>query len=490
MVNFPPEIWLNVALFVCDNELRNLLGVNSVFFDIAINLRWKDVDLMTRNTSQAMHVLSRLSDPFIGNRLRSLTLRLTHVKQRSPRLDNANVGHPHQQFYSTFRRVFKVLRRDTQGPGSSVSSSPKFSEVMDALIACSPNFCNIQQLRIDSWDLPPSYDIQPLFKSFWSSFGSNLHQLSLGGNLEGYKLLIETDPILPSLIDLQVEFTNNVFRVDQDTDAATLVDIVAPFINRLSHHIKFLKKWSWAALDLSDFFLRLTAFPRVERLSVRMAFNIAFQQNASGLKTLLSASSGSLQRLDLRLNPSGWPINPIREESLGQWLSSCVADDKCFSHLHALDIYPTIIPVSLDVLLTFIERSSSTLKELLVRDRYLQQTEARNVIDAASQCPNLVSLRFNLMRLDIGLLDHLARKLPNLTHLWIALEEVLSNREVGGLGHAFFEDLKGRSYPHWKLRDISIWQGGQEIEHDAMLAFARNIPSVTSLFLRGHMRSL
>lgn len=61
MVNFPPEIWLNVALFVCDDELRHLLGINSVFFDIAMNLRWKEVVLMTRNTSEAMHVLTRLS---------------------------------------------------------------------------------------------------------------------------------------------------------------------------------------------------------------------------------------------------------------------------------------------------------------------------------------------------------------------------------------------------------------------------------------------
>jgi hypothetical protein len=114
------------------------------------------------------------------------------------------------------------------------------------------------------------------------------------------------------------------------------------------------------------------------------------------------------------------------------------------------------------------------------------------------------------LRLDIDLLDHLATKLPNLTHLWIAVEEILSNREVGDLGvriflllsfmflwkhllfvplqHAFFEDLKGHSYPHWKLQDISIWQGGQEIDHDAMLVFAHNIPSVTSFFLSGHMQ--
>jgi len=61
MVNFPPEVWLNIALFVCDDELRHFLGVNSVFFDIAMNLRWKEIVIMTRDTSEAMHILTRLS---------------------------------------------------------------------------------------------------------------------------------------------------------------------------------------------------------------------------------------------------------------------------------------------------------------------------------------------------------------------------------------------------------------------------------------------
>jgi len=366
---------------------------------------------------------------------------LTHVKQSGPRSEDAN--NPYQQFHTTFRRIFKVLRNDSR------QYSPKFSEVMDALIACSPNFRNMRELKIDSWDLPPTYNIQPLFKSFWSAFGSNLHHLSLGGNLEGYKSFIDTEPNLPSLIDLQVEFTNNVFRVDQDVDAAILVDRVAPFINRLGHHIEFLKIWSWATLDLSDFFKRLSVFPRLEQLNVRMAFNLTLLQDASGLKSLLSASSDSLQRVNLRLNPSGWPLNPTREEPLSQWLSSCLSDEKCFSQLHALDIYPTAIPASLDVLLAFIERSSNTLQDLVVRDRYLQQSEARDVIDAAFKSPNLVSLRLNLLRLDIDLLDYLARKLPNLTQLWIAVtEEILGNREVGG--------LEVRIYLF--LSSISVWK--------------------------------
>ena len=65
MASLPPEIWLNVALFVRDNELRHLLGINRLFFDIAMDLRWKEVVLMTRNTSEAMHILTRLSSVIV-----------------------------------------------------------------------------------------------------------------------------------------------------------------------------------------------------------------------------------------------------------------------------------------------------------------------------------------------------------------------------------------------------------------------------------------
>jgi hypothetical protein len=58
----------------------------------------------------------------------------------------------------------------------------------------------------------------------------------------------------------------------------------------------------------------------------------------------------------------------------------CLSDEKIFSQLRALDIYPTTIPTSLDVLLSFIESNSDTLEKLTIRDRYLHQTEASDVI--------------------------------------------------------------------------------------------------------------
>jgi ligand-binding SRPBCC domain-containing protein len=61
MVDIPSEIWRHIASFVSDEELWNLLEVNSVFFDIEMSIQWKEVPIMTRYTTEAMPILKRLS---------------------------------------------------------------------------------------------------------------------------------------------------------------------------------------------------------------------------------------------------------------------------------------------------------------------------------------------------------------------------------------------------------------------------------------------
>ncbi|KAF8910581.1 hypothetical protein CPB84DRAFT_1764057 [Gymnopilus junonius] len=498
MLDIPPEIWHYIASFVPDEELCHLLGVNSVFFAIAMDLRWKEVSIMTRNTSEAMRILKRLSDPFIANRLQRLVLRLTHVKERNTTGSQESAKdfkHLRQQFHLTINRVFKVFRKDHSSPEADLSNDftkplgrPTFSDVISSIISASPHFRNIHDLTIDSWDLPPSYDLKDLFTAIWSSFGANLCRLSLGGNLEGYRVLIESQPNLEKLREFHVEFTNNLFRVDNDMDVKILVELVAPFINRLNGNLHSLRVWSWANLDLSAFFARLEVLPVLEYLNIRMAFNKALT-NPAGLKNLLCGCSTTLQRLDLRLNPAGLPMNPVWEEPLSLWLTECLADERCFAHLRQLDIYPTNKQVGMDFLQSCIHRTSKTLTHLTVRDRYFQPTELVLVVDSAATCAELKSLRLNVWRLDATLFDLLAKKVPEIRMLWLSVGEALSNNDHGGLGHTFLQELKQRSYANWKLKDISIWQGGQEVDDDTMLALARSIPSLSSFFGTGHMRT-
>ena len=47
MDNIPPEIWLHVAKFIPKEDLRDLLGVNGIFFNIAMDVRYRETVIST-----------------------------------------------------------------------------------------------------------------------------------------------------------------------------------------------------------------------------------------------------------------------------------------------------------------------------------------------------------------------------------------------------------------------------------------------------------
>ena len=105
----------------------------------------------------------------------------------------------------------------------------------------------------------------------------------------------------------------------------------------------------------------------------------------------------------------------------------CISDGRFVSRLQVLDIYPLDMTAGMDFLLRCIQRTSTNLVELIVRDRYLQDQEVITVIDAASSCHNLTYLKMNIRRLDVGVTDSLALKLPRINRLWLSIGERDSN---------------------------------------------------------------
>ena len=356
-----------------------------------------------------------VSDPLVASRVYRLSLQLTHVKKASASTSALNIPH---QLKHTIIHVF----------GGSKSSQPQpiklaTTDLINEILKITNKLVNVRELYIDLWNLPPLYDLQPLFSSFWSSFGPKLYTLSLSGILEDFRTLINSNPILGGLQELRVEFTLDYIDALQiEASRAILVEVLLPFINSLAPHLLSLRLWSWATFDLSTFFSQLAPFPGLKALNVRTPFNKAFG-DASGLKDLICDSSSTLKRVDLRLNPAGLTVDPSTEEPLSRWLLECISDERFFSKLQVLDIYPTNMAAGMEFLLGCIQRTSANLVELIVRDRYLQDREIKTVIDAASSCPNLTCLRMNIRRLDVAFTDSLALKLPRINRLWLSIGE-------------------------------------------------------------------
>lgn len=54
MTNIPPEIWLHVSKFIPKEDLLDLLGVNSFFFNIAMDIRYREIVISTTTLHDIM----------------------------------------------------------------------------------------------------------------------------------------------------------------------------------------------------------------------------------------------------------------------------------------------------------------------------------------------------------------------------------------------------------------------------------------------------
>lgn len=296
--------------------------------------------------------------------------------------------------------------------------------MLEQLIAILPGLSKLDYFRLDIWDVPPTYDFKTFFPVAWASFGRNLNKLSIGATVDGYRAFVASNPPLASLTIFHLEFTSNLHRsLDNAADQRTLVTVVAPFVNSLAPQIHKLSIWCWVSLDLSEFFKHLGAFPELEDLTLRVPFNKAFKSDPSGLRHLLHAVTPTLTALNLRLNPQGSVIDPIPERTQGNWLLDCIVQDCLFTKVRKLDLYPSTAPSGIPVIINAIRNASTQLREVTIRDRYLQDDEIPPIIDALAACDELTSLRLNVFKINVTLFDTLSYKLPRLRRLRLLLAD-------------------------------------------------------------------
>jgi len=307
---------------------------------------------------------------------------------------------------------------------------PSFEGLVKGLITILPGLLNVKEFSIDSWNLPPEFDLAPFFSAAWSGFGKTVRKVSLGGNLEGFKELIRSKPHFDSVQELELEFTNNMNGPGPDPvdDEAILFYHVAPLINSVGGHLQSLRIWSWASADLSTFFQHLGPFPALRTFGVRAAFNRSFRDDPSGLTQLLRSTAPTLNELELRLNPSGAALTEAAHDHvLCEWLSQTIlSDDTIAVGLRTLQFYPTASAGGCDVLLDCIKRSADTLKHLLVRDRYLHYEEIEALTKAFPPHAKLTYLRLNVWRLTTNLIDLLASNFAALEKLTLNVADAVT----------------------------------------------------------------
>jgi hypothetical protein len=331
------------------------------------------------------------------------------------------------EFWQRFKTMLHLRRLSHPFPESWSLAAPcippSFEGLVEGLTAIFPGLGNVEEFSIDAWNRPPDFNLAPFFSAAWSGFGQTVRKVSLGGNLDGFRELIASEPHFDSVQQLDLEFTNNLTPSSSDSgdmdDQAILLHYVAPFINGVGGHLQSLTIRSWASADLSAFFQLLGPFPVLRSFGVRAAFDRSFRVDPSGLTQLLRSTAPTLRELELRLNPSGAVFSETTHDHLlCDWLSQTMLnDDKIAVGLRLLQFYPTVSAGGCDVLFDCIERSADTLKQLLVRDRYLHYNEIMRLTRAFSSHTELTYLRLNVWKLTPDLIDLLAKNFTGLEKL-------------------------------------------------------------------------
>ncbi|GLB40242.1 putative protein with domain at the C-termini of GCD6, eIF-2B epsilon, eIF-4 gamma and eIF-5 [Lyophyllum shimeji] len=485
----PTEVWLLVARFVDEEVLRDLLGVNRLFLDLAMDIRYSKIEFDDM-TLKASKTISRLSDPTIARRVRRLDLQLNQLARRKP-VERGVPGRVSprgfmQRLTTALLHLHPSLPSLLASAKSDSSKSPRTISFED-LTAVLPAMVNVEEFSIDSWNLPTQFDLRPFFSAAWLGFGTKIRKLSLGGNIEGFKVLLASKPVLSALEELHFEFTDNMNPprpnstegLHIDTTTRTLLrDFVAPFINDLGAQLRVLKLCSWASIDLSSFFKQLGPFPRLQTLKVWAAFDRSFANDPSGLTQVLYGAAPTLKHLMLRLNPSGLFVHPEADLALCNWLAETVNNnDQLATGLRSLELYPSAGVAGLDCLIVLIRRSAATLERLNVKDRYLLLPEITRISAPFSSYTRLRYLRLNVRKLPVELFDLLAPSFPNLHSLVLRAAD-------GEPAEDFTTQVQTRRYEEWKLYDIEIWQGGNELEHETMLLLKECIPMAKVVNIR------
>ncbi|KAF7327665.1 hypothetical protein MKEN_00345900 [Mycena kentingensis (nom. inval.)] len=472
MLDLPPELWLRIISFIPDESLVRLVGVNLLFYSAALDTRYSTIYVQKVGT-KAEKLFERLRDPVPAGRVRKLIFR-PHV---SP-AEAARAARPTSPT-STSSRIRRILQRKQPEPVTVV-------RLVELLRLAFPVLVNLRSFEVEAWDM--TQDLRGFFREAWTAFGQNLEAISIGGRPENFRHFVESQPHIPNCRSFNLQFTHEVDTMANSAVVGILVDCVAPYINSIAPQLTMLKIWSWSTLDLSALFAHLGSFPLLSEFHLRAPFNKAFTDPA-GLTRLLETNSSSLERVELRLNQTNTGMDKHSEGNLGDWLLSHKDHPEVMKDLKILRLYPTNLDSGFQAVLTYLERSPN-LQVLAIKDRYLYIDEIEMLITPLSarstaDGEGLQHLRLNVRLWSAELFELFAEKLPGLHSLSLYVGGSSPDRAAS---ERFFSTLReSEACRSWKLHDIGIWQGGQEIPSTAMKELAQCIPAVQSFWGNGHM---
>ncbi|KAG5637392.1 hypothetical protein H0H81_004700 [Sphagnurus paluster] len=422
MVNLPHEIWSHIAHFVPPSNLERLISVNSTFYDIAMDCRYRQLSFAYLDDRMLRNIV-RLKDPVVAKRVRVLHVYPVFLKQ---------VLDPREPDSPLVRRslLLKLMAFATQILEQKRGSvRRKFKTPQDMIHAILdvfgglPNVTDYHIVWCGLQDVPKSP--VPLLAAV---FQSNLRKLALDISLENVVSLLASHPTTRNIEELDLVIRIDHF-VERSNHLLIMIDHLAPAVARLKLSLRKLTIQAWEPLDLSPFFRTLQWLPLLEHLTLGIPIQEPHLGDPQGLTAFLNRQSATLRSLTLRATHYSGPGFTPDTMSIDGWVMG-VLTDVHIAHLRSLDISSSLFPFTAS--LACVLRFSTTITSLVLTGCYHTFADIVAVLDAfrdRHRAERLETLRLGSVALTPGLLDLLAHELPNLYRLELIVREVTTHAD-------------------------------------------------------------
>ncbi|TFK25837.1 hypothetical protein FA15DRAFT_616812 [Coprinopsis marcescibilis] len=514
----PVELWLYISELLSPQERVKLLGVNRLFYELAMDALYEKLSLVSPDTGALLDVLDTLRNPTISKRVRKLTIWPASMcealySDKSTRRNGRSVTKPANVFHKYLGKVYKG---DSTCPASDPSDKyPSIEERRELFREGVFNLTQVKEVNIyigkyASQVYLSSYILPFLQEVLWPSIRDTVRVLNVDAPnhwLEGF--FPDTHDGLPTSLrylgfkiqasspfggqerpkvsDALATLLKGLSEDDTlgeltlNTECADVWDPldVVPSLKTLNiHNIPILPN----PME-SDMHYFLWRNPTIENLS----YTIHSTTKAARLyKSTPSTKKGDCVGQPILSRLSSLTLSfdqrPSRRLDYLEYFAS-IGDNITRLSVNS----PTLFSDLKQLLDAFASPASAVTPKLEVLHLTTPLLSPEMVKLIARKCPKLVELKFDINAM-VGKDVYSINDEQNAHPVYDSKRLHKPHEFLAGLSNY----AKSGIFREWSLRDLTImeWEygKGRAYNWETMTAVAALIPSIKSFVLQGHMR--
>ncbi|PPQ79790.1 hypothetical protein CVT26_012473 [Gymnopilus dilepis] len=474
MVTFPNEIWLQIVEYLPVQVLQDLMSLNSVFFQAAMDYRYRQISFAYLD-NRMLRSLARLKDPSVAKRVRILHLYPAFLKEaldREREKQCISSPTPTPVHRRSLRHKLTDIANLLLEPKLThkhprlrlIQSLKRTEDIVQLLLDVLSGLPNVTDYYVTWCGLPSISETAVPFLS--TVFQPNLRKLSLELSLENMRTLLTPAFRVENLEELQLTIHSENIQSVWEREFI-LSTHLAPAISRLRSTLRSLTIQSWEPADLSPMLWEITCLPALEELVIAVPVESTHLGDPEGLTHFLNAHRATLRTLRLRATQFGGRGFTPDAVSFDTWVRGAMQGVR-LPKLRELDISSGHFPI---------DTSHFCLRHFVSSITSLSLTGCYRSYDDVHEALNLVSdrdgplfrLRLGLVSLSPQLLDLISSQLPGLIRLELVVKYILPHpfdSPIFSSQHpddqaviqvdAFLSEMENRRYSFWELSHLSL----------------------------------